>query len=464
MRSSVRIYGNQDTINEFKREITGNVQWSSLRQLVNVAQLPGVINPVIAMADVHPGYGFPIGAVGAFDIDQGVVSVAGVGFDCNCGVRVLTTNLEKKDIAHHQEHLANSLFNKIPAGVGSKGTLRLNTQELNRLLRDGAEYIIKKGYGIQDDIEYIEERGRLDGADPANVSPKAKERQFKQVGTLGSGNHYLEVQYVEEIYDRDAARAFGLEENQITIAIHCGSRALGHQIGTDYLKVLASATNKYKIPIPDKELVSAPVKSPEAHQYLSATACAVNCAFANRQVLGHLARKVFCDIFSVEYEEIKMLYDVGHNNAKIELHNVGGRQRKVLIHRKGSTRALGPGGEDLPDAYRETGQPVLVGGTMGTASYVLRGTRSGMESTFGSAVHGAGRKMSRHEAKKKWRARELIDDLRGKNIIIKGVSFSGISEEAPLAYKDVDEVVDIVHTAGVNLKVARLKPLICIKG
>ena len=446
MHADIIVYGSQRTINEFKKELHSDIKWSSLRQLVNITQLPGVQSPVIAMADVHPGYGFPIGGIGAFDVQTGVVSVAGVGFDCNCGVRTLTTILKKKDIEAQQEDLANELFRSIPAGVGSKGSVRLNTKELDKMLHDGAPYVIKKGFGTSNDAEFIEEQGCLENADPSAVSDKAKERQFKQVGTLGSGNHYLEVQYVDEIYDEDAARIFGIFPRQVTVSIHCGSRALGHQIGTDYLKILASATQKYNIRIPDKELVCAPIKSSEAQTYFRALACAVNCAFANRQVLAHLTREVFQRVYRMPYDQIKTLYDVGHNNAKVEEHMVQGEQKRLLIHRKGATRALGPGYPGLPELYRTVGQPVLVGGTMGTASYILRGTEKGMKESFGSSVHGAGRRLSRHESKKRYHARDVMDELHRNGVIIKGASFAGIAEEAPGAYKDVDEVVDIVFT------------------
>ncbi|MDD5085929.1 MAG: RtcB family protein [Candidatus Omnitrophica bacterium] len=464
MRVPAVIYADSETIKDLEIDISKEKQWNALLQLINVAMLPGIQRAAIAMADIHPGYGFPIGGVGAFDFENGVVSVAGVGFDCNCGVRMLRTQLSREEVEAKKETLANQLASNIPAGLGVPGHLRLSREEIDKVLVQGAAYAVKLGYGNKDDLEYTEERGCLEGADPAAVSDRAKERQFKQVGTLGSGNHYLEVQYVEELYDRDAATHFGLREGQVMVAIHCGSRALGHQIGTDYLKVLAQATRKYGIELPDQELVCAPLSSPEAKQYISAIACGVNCAFANRHVLGHLTRGVFEKVFGIAGETIKTFYDVGHNNAKIENHVVDGRQTRLLVHRKGATRAFGPGHRELPEKYRPAGQPVLVGGTMGTASYVLRGTEKGMEETFSSTVHGAGRRLSRHEAKRRWQAKEIIDQMKQEGILVRGASFGGLVEEAPGAYKDIDRIVNIVHEAGINIKVARLRPLICIKG
>jgi tRNA-splicing ligase RtcB len=317
---------------------------------------------------------------------------------------------------------------------------------------------------LPEDLEYTEENGAVPDARPENVSHRAKERQFKQVGTLGSGNHYAEVQWVEEVYDPEAAEAYGIHKDQILIAIHCGSRALGHQIGTDYLKILEEASKKYGIPIHERELVCAPVKSKEGERYFTAVNCGINCAFANRQTITHLVRGAVTRIFDIRPEEIKLIYDVAHNTCKIETHTIDGVTKKVLIHRKGATRAFGPGREEVPARYRKVGQPLLVGGTMGTASYILRGTEKGMEECFGSAVHGAGRAMSRVQAKRQWRGTELMKELEGKGIIIRSRSKSGVAEEAPLAYKDVHKVVDIMHKAGVNHKVAMMRPLACVKG
>lgn len=436
----------------------------ALMQVANVATLPGIQKASLAMADIHPGYGFAIGGVAAFDMNHGVISVAGVGFDINCGVRVLTTPLDKKDVEPKKAQLADMLFRDVPSGVGSTGEIKLNEHEIDELLVNGSAFVIERGYGTVDDLEYTEERGCVKGANPHAVSHRAKERQYKQVGTLGSGNHYLEVQWVEEIYDEKAATAFGIEKDQILIAIHCGSRALGHQIGTDYLKILEEASRRYNIPIRDKELVCAPIKSPEGVRYLGAVNCGINSAFANRQVISHLARGVFARVFGVSTAQIRLLYDVAHNTCKVETHAIDSVTKEVLVHRKGATRAFGPGRIEVPAKYRAVGQPLLVGGTMGTASYMLCGTEKGMEETFGSTVHGAGRAMSRIASKKRWSDAEVIKSLEAKGILIRSGSKSGVAEEAPGAYKDVDKVVGIMHNAGINRKVARLRPIVCVKG
>jgi len=461
------IYGDEETIQSLLKDVEekrGGGFTPAIVQVLNVAMLPGIQKASIAMADIHPGYGFAIGGVGAFDLDDGVISVAGVGFDINCGVRVLKTSLDKEDVEVKKEQLANQLFRDVPAGLGSTGDIRLTADEIDEVLTKGAEFAVKKGYGFPEDLEYIEENGKVKNADPDNVSKKAKDRQFKQVGTLGSGNHYLEVQWVEEIYDVRVADAYGIRKNQILIAIHCGSRALGHQIGTDYLQTLSEASRKYNIPIRERELVCAPFKSPEGQRYFTAVNCGINGAFANRQVIGHLTRKAVQHVFDIDMRDIKLLYDVGHNTVKIETHEVDGAKKKLLVHRKGATRAFAAGREEIPAAYRNAGQPLLVGGTMGTASYILCGTQQGMEDCFGSAVHGAGRALSREKAKRRWRGDELVHELAEKGIVIKSRSKSGVAEEAPGAYKDVDRVVNIVCRAGVNKKVAKVRPLICIKG
>jgi tRNA-splicing ligase RtcB len=464
MRVPGRIYADKNIIDQLIEEQPESSEWNALLQVKNVACLPGIQRFSLAMADIHPGYGFPIGGVGAFDREEGIVTVAGVGFDCNCGVRTLISGLSRAEIEKKKELLAETLFRGIPAGIGSKGDIRLNRKEIDALLCKGARFSIERGYGLEQDLEYIEEGGCVAGALPRNVSDTAKDRQFRQVGTLGSGNHYLEVQYVETVYDRAAATAFGIEENTVLIAIHCGSRALGHQIGTDYLSIMKKASDKYKIPIRAKELVGAPIKSPEGEQYISAMFCGINCAFANRQALAHLTRECFRELFDIPYESIRMLYDVGHNTAKFERHTVNGKEKELLIHRKGSTRAFGPRSQGIPAAYGDVGQPVLVGGTMGTCSFILRGTQKGMEETFGSAVHGAGRLKSRKQAKKQYRGEKIIRELRAQGIIVKAHSLPGTAEEAPGAYKDVEEVVDVMEKAGVNRKVARLRPMICVKG
>ncbi len=457
-----RIYGNQEVIAPLMHG--ESEEWSSLKQLYNVACLPGIQKYSLAMPDVHPGYGFPIGGIGAFDTETGVINVAGVGFDVNCGVRTLKTTLSRDDIEKDKLKLADALFRIIPAGLGSTGELKLTKDQIDEVLVKGAEFCVENGYGFKDDLEFIEENGRIKNAEPSNVSDTAKHRQFKQVGTLGSGNHYLEVQYVDEIYDEKAAKTFGLKQNQVLVSIHCGSRALGHQIGTDYLKILEEASRKYKIPINDKELVSAPFSSPEGQRYYTAMNCGINCAFANRQALAHLTRTAFNQVLGTGEKEIKTLYEVGHNTAKVEKHMVDGKEKSLIVHRKGATRAFGPGRKEVPDAYSAIGQPVIVGGTMGTASFILHGTARGMDETFGSACHGAGRIMSRNQAKRNFWGDSLVKELGQKGMIIKGHSKAGIAEEAPGAYKDVEEIINIMHNADIARKVVRLRPLISIKG
>lgn len=458
-----RIYGDKEIINHLLEDIKLGKEWNALKQVKNVACLPGIQKFSLAMSDVHPGYGYPIGGVGAFDLETGVISVAGIGFDINCGVRTLKTQLVRSEVEKVKKELADSLFKTVPAGLGSKGDLRLSISEIDKVLTKGAEYVVGNGFGSKEDLEYIEENGKVSGAEPSNVSQKAKQRQFRQVGTLGSGNHYLEVQYIEKIFDENAAKVYGFFQDQILVSIHCGSRALGHQIGTDYLKHLEAASRKYNIPIREKELVCAPIKSPEGEKYFSAVNAGINCAFANRQMIAHLTRRAFKAV-NVDPDEIKTFYEIGHNNVKIESHKVNGKTADLMVHRKGATRAFGPGREEVPVKYRSIGQPVLVGGTMGTCSYILHGTEKGMQETFGSAIHGAGRVMSRHQAKRQWRGEELVKELARRGIIIRGHSIGGVAEEAPGAYKVVDHVVDVMHNSGIAKKVVRVKPLISIKG
>jgi tRNA-splicing ligase RtcB len=459
-----RIYANKAIVDFLLDDVKQGKEWNALKQIINVACLPGIQKASLAMTDVHPGYGFPIGGVAAFDVKTGVISVAGVGFDINCGVRTLRTPLKKQDIEDKKEELAEKLFEVIPAGLGVKGKIRLTMDDIDELLIKGAEFSLGKGYGIKQDLEFIEENGKIKGAKPEYVSDKAKKRQLNGMGTLGSGNHYLEVQYVSEIYDEEVAKAYGLFKDQIVISIHCGSRSLGHQIGSDYLKTLEFASKKYKIPIREKELVCAPFTSEEGQRYYGAMNAGINCAFANRQILAHLARQVFASVFDIKEEEVETLYEVAHNTCKVEKHKIDGKLKDVIVHRKGATRAFGPGHPDIPKEYRKVGQPVLVGGTMGTSSYILSGTETAMKETFGTAIHGAGRFMSRHQAKRKWNGVDLIKELSKKGIIIKSRSPSGVAEEAPGAYKDVTEVVDVMHNSGVAKKVVQVKPLICVKG
>jgi tRNA-splicing ligase RtcB len=464
MRVPGRIYTDQEGIRDLAREIESGGGWSALKQVINVACLPGILDASMAMADVHPGYGFPIGGVGAFDLDEGVVSIAGVGFDINCGVRTLRTTLERDELEPHKAKLADALYRTVPAGMGSKGDIRLTIDQMDELLVEGAAWVVRRGYGTEKDLEAIEEHGCIAGADPATVSHKAKERQLPQIGSLGSGNHYLEVQWVDEVYDTRAAQAFGLFQDQILVSIHSGSRALGHQIGTDYQPVLDAATRKYGIPIRERDLICAPIDSEEGRRYLAAVRCGINGAFANRQALSHLTRQAFQRAGVASPDDITTLYEVAHNTAKLEKHRVGGKVKSVLVHRKGATRAFGPGHAELPKAYRDVGQPVLVGGTMGTYSYILAGTEKAMADTFGSALHGAGRRLSRKQASRQFRADAMTRDLAKEGIIVRGHSKRGLSEEAPGAYKDVEAVVDVMHEAGIIRRVARVRPLICIKG
>lgn len=459
-----RIYADAGLIKHLVDDVNNGKEWNALVQIRNVACLPGIQKASLALADVHPGYGFAIGAIGAFDTETGVISVAGVGFDCNCGVRTLKTKLTRDDIKGKEQDLANELYKVIPAGIGSEGKIKLSLSQIDEVLVKGAKYAIECGFGTQEDLTFMEEEGCIRGADPKAVSHEAKERGFNQVGTLGSGNHYLEVQYVSEIFDEKAAQVYGLFQNQVLVSIHCGSRALGHQIGTDYLKTLEAASRKYNIPIRERELVCAPFNSEEGQRYFKAINCGINAAFANRQVLGHLTRKAFASAAGTDENTIRTLYDIGHNTAKLEKHKVDGEEKDLIVHRKGATRAFGPGRPEIPAAYRSVGQPVLVGGTMGTCSYILHGTEKGMEEVFGTAVHGAGRVSSRMAAKKRWRGKDLIAELGKSGIIIKGHSISGVAEEAPGAYKDVTQVVEVVHNAGIAKKVAMSKPLISIKG
>ena len=464
MRVPGRIYADDATIAQLEHAVRRRVEWNALAQVRNVAALPGIVGAALALPDVHPGYGFPIGGVAAFDLEEGVVVVGGVGFDINCGVRLLATPLDRADIAPHAERLLERLFATIPAGLGAEGSLRLSIDQIDDLLVEGAAYVLARGFGLADDLAFIEEGGRVPGADPSAVSKRAKQRQFRQVGTLGSGNHYLEVQAVDAILDPEAAAAYGLSEGQIVVSIHTGSRALGHQIGQDYLKAMTDASRKYGIPIPERELVCAPIRSPEGSRYLGAVAAGANCAFANRQVIAHLTRTVFREVLDVTPDRIRTVYDIGHNNVKVEPHDIDGVPRSLLVHRKGSTRAFGPGRPESPEAYRSVGHPIFVGGTMGTASYVMRGTEIGMRATFGSGIHGAGRALSRKKAAKRFWGETVLSELAATGIRVRAHSARGVAEEAPGAYKDVERVVAAAEGSGINTVVARLRPLAVVKG
>jgi tRNA-splicing ligase RtcB len=432
-------------------------------QVVNVARLPGIVKASYAMPDAHWGYGFPIGGVAAFDAEQGgVISAGGVGFDISCGVRTLTTGLRRARVEQKKRRLADALFADIPAGVGSTGQLRLRVREMDEMLAGGARWAVKHGYGEQRDLERIEEHGCMDGARPEAVSEHAKKRQRDEMGTLGSGNHYLEVQVVAELFDRDVAAGFGLAVDDVVVSIHCGSRGLGHQIGTEFLKTMAMAAREYGIDLPDRELACAPLRSALGEQYLGAMRAGINCALANRQILTSLTRDAFAHVFPDS--ELELVYDVSHNTCKEESHDVAGVQRRLFVHRKGATRAFGPGHPDLPEVFRETGQPVLIGGSMGTESWVLAGLSGSESRSFSSACHGAGRAMSRHQAARQWKGRQVVDELADRGIVIRSQSSRGVAEEAPGAYKNVAAVVDAAEQAGLARKVARLVPMICIKG
>lgn len=433
------------------------------QQMVNVATLPGIVGASYAMPDAHWGYGFPIGGVAAFDPDAGgVVSAGGVGFDISCGVRLLTTNLKRADIEQRKKKLADELFSSVPAGLGSRGLIDLGTGEMNAMLQGGARWAVTKGYGTVAELERIEEQGQMIGAMSAAVSERARERQRHEMGTLGSGNHYLEVQEVADLYDPQIASSFGLGQGEAVISIHCGSRGLGHQIGTEFLRAMAISAPDFGLVLPDLELACAPLDSELGLRYLGAMRAAINCALANRQIITHLTRQAVLRIFP--NAEIGVVFDVSHNTCKEEDHVVNGQSRRLFVHRKGATRAFGPGHPDLPLALRSVGQPVLIGGSMGTMSFVMAGSGDGPTHAFASACHGAGRSMSRHQALKRWRGGEVIDELTRRGILIRSPSTRGVAEEAPGAYKDVSAVVDAAHAAGLARKVARLLPIICVKG
>jgi tRNA-splicing ligase RtcB len=432
-------------------------------QAANVAALPGIVQASYAMPDAHWGYGFPIGGVAAFDPDQGgIISMGGVGFDISCGVRCVRTGLAAAEVVARQAEVADALLRHIPAGVGSTGKIVLGPGDMDAMLTGGARWAVASGWGEKADLDRIEEHGCMDGARPDCVSAKAKERQKREMGTLGSGNHYLEVQRVAEIHDRDAAAAYGLALGDAVVSIHCGSRGLGHQIGTEALREMVTSADRFGIRLPDRELACAPVHSEPGQRYLGAMRAAINCALANRQILTHLAREVFAQV--LPRAKLTLLYDVSHNTCKVEEHQVGGRRRRLYVHRKGATRAFGPGHPDVPADLRATGQPVLIGGTMGTSSYILRGTAEGMQRAFGSACHGAGRSLSRTAARKRWRGSDIVAALEARQILVRSRSYRGIAEEAPAAYKEVGAVVRAAEAAGLASRVVRLDPLLCVKG
>jgi len=441
-------------------------QDQALQQVMNVAQLPGIVGASLAMPDIHWGYGFAIGGVAAFDLQDGVVSPGGVGYDINCGVRLLRSNLSRGEVVTKMDRLVPALYHAVPAGVGSEGRLRVKGHELDWVLNRGAEWAISQGYGWAEDLERTESGGRLDSADAAQVSERARERGGPQIGTLGSGNHFLEVQAVDQVYDPEVAGRFGLEKGGVTVMIHCGSRGLGYQVCDDHLVAFRNVSRRCGIELPDIQLACGPVESPEGRDYLAAMAAAANYAWANRQCIAHWVREAFEQVFQASAESLglHLVYDVAHNIAKIETHTVDGRDRKLCVHRKGATRAFPAGHAEVSEYYRSVGQPVLIPGSMGTASYVCVGTDRAMTETFGSTAHGAGRMLSRHEALRRTRGRALVQELEDKGIKVQVRERKTLGEEVPEAYKDIDRVVDAVHQAGISRKVARLVPLGVIKG
>jgi tRNA-splicing ligase RtcB len=459
MRVDAIFYANQSVFDA--------VEETAIEQLTNVACLPGVIEPVIGMPDMHWGYGLPMGAIGAFDKDTGIISAGCTGFDINCGIHMLRTNLTSKEVKPRLRKLMDTLFNNVPCGVGARSKLRLTDKELKGVLRHGAKWAVEHGFGVEDDLTHMEESGCIEGADVSKVSSRAVSRGKPQLGTLGAGNHFLEVQAVSHIYEPEIAAKFGMtQKDQVTIMVHCGSRGLGHQVATDYLETHSRAAKKYGIELPDRQLVCAPANSPEGQAYFGAMKGAANYAFCNRQIIAHWVRESFSSVFEREWKEMEMhtIYDVCHNICKLETHTVGRKAKQVYIHRKGSTRAFPAGHKDVPSAYRDVGQPVLIAGTMGTASYVLVGTDLAMQEAYGSSCHGAGRASSRKAATKRFRGEQVKKELEAKGEVIRATHMKLLAEEAPGAYKDVDTVVESVHSAGVSAKVARMVPLGVAKG
>jgi tRNA-splicing ligase RtcB len=460
MRAPGLIYASENMLNQIWED-------RALEQVVNVAFLPGIVGYSLAMPDIHWGYGFPIGGVAATRVKDGVVSPGGVGFDINCGVRLLRTNLSVEEIKPHIEHLVHTLFSNVPSGLGSEGKLKTTEKELEDVLCRGASWVVEKGFGLPDDLIFTEDSGCLKGADPEKVSPKAKKRGLPQLGTLGSGNHFLEIQAVDRIFDRDAAQAMGiLETGQVLILIHTGSRGLGHQICDDYIRIMSNSARQYNIDIPDRQLVCAPVQSPEGHDYLAALACAANYAWANRQFIAHWVRESFTKVLKKSPRELglEQVYDVAHNIARIEKHTLDRKPQSLCVHRKGATRSFPKGHPDLPAMYRNIGQPVLIPGDMGRYSFIAVGTETAMQTTFGSTCHGAGRLQSRGSAKKGQRGADVAHKLSLRGITVKSDSMSSLAEESPEAYKDVADVIEVTHQADISRKVARAVPLGVIKG
>lgn len=461
MRVPARIYASQPLLEKMDNGV--------FEQVTNVATLPGIVRYAFCMPDGHWGYGFPIGGVAAVDPQEGVISPGGIGFDINCGMRLVRTNLALEEVRPHLTRLIDRLFQRIPAGVGATGFVKISREEFCEVARRGARWAIDNQYGWQEDLQRTEAGGCVAGADPARVSPKAIERGFKQIGTLGSGNHYLEIQVAkkENIFDPDTARTFGIDrDHQIVVMFHCGSRGFGHQVATDYLQTfLRTMGSKYGLSMPDRELACAPFPSQEGQDYFAAMNCAINMSFANRQVILHRIREVFSEVFGKDPADLGMhqVYDVAHNTAQLETHLVGGRMRQLLVHRKGATRALGPGMAGLPDIYQKTGQPVIIGGSMETGSYLLAGVAGG-DQTFYSTAHGSGRAMSRSQAKRTYNGKQLQQQLKDRGIYIRCASFAGLAEEAGAAYKNIDEVVTAAEQAGISRRVVRFLPIGNVKG
>ncbi len=448
------------------RKLMKDLEKDAVEQAANVATMPGIRVASLVMPDVHVGYGFPIGGVAGFDVEEGVISPGGVGFDINCGVRLLRSNLKVEDVRPKIKELIDTLFVAVPSGVGSEGKITLKDKELDEIFVSGAKWALENGYGYEEDLEKCEENGAMPGARPEVVSKKARDRGRTQLGTLGSGNHFLEVQYVEKIYNPEVAKVFGLEEGTVTVMIHCGSRGLGHQVCTDFLEVLDRAVKKYNISLPDRQLACAPIKSKEGEDYFSGMAASANFAWCNRQIIAHWVRESFRKVFKMSEEDLglEVVYDVAHNIAKFEEHTINGKKIKVCVHRKGATRAFAAGRPEVPSVYRNVGQPVLIPGSMGTPSYVLVGTQKAMDETFGSTCHGSGRVWSRAEAKRKMKDNVVKQNLEKRGIYVRSAEKGLLSEEAPEAYKLSDDVVDVVHRAGISTLVAKLIPLGVTKG
>lgn len=458
MRVPVKIFANDKLMETLRQD-------RSIEQGINVASLPGICKASIMMPDAHQGYGFSIGGVAAMDFDKGCISPGGIGFDINCGVRLLSTPLKKEDVLEKIDVLLEKMFAYVPCGVGKESDLKLSDKELDDVLNRGAQWAVEHNIGNKDDLVHCEEQGRMKQADAKYVSQRAKARGRKQLGTLGAGNHFLEIQFVEKIYDKNAAEVFRINnENQVMIMIHCGSRGLGHQVCSDYIRKMEDAYPDIAKSLPDKDLIYAPSGSEMFRKYYAAMSAAANYAWTNRHIIAHFVRKAFSEVFDVKKSEIKTIYDVAHNIAKIEEHDVDGKKRKLIVHRKGATRAFPAEEKDVPEVYKKTGQPILLPGSMGTASYVLLGTKKAMEVSFGSTAHGAGRVMSRFKAIKSFRGEQIKAELASKNIHLKAKSWKGVAEESPKAYKDIDEVVKVSDKAGIGKLVVKLKPVGVIKG